>query len=155
VGGLTWASRALSRCGRLLAALGLALLVVLVPSASSWAQTPTPAPVPTGVPFEADRWSCTDRFSTLGARVGQDCAVTGWQAEPAYPTEVRVPTIPPVVVPTPTVVATIVPGPQCSADVPCATTVEAVQPDLLALWASAAGLLIVGSLGAFVATVRR
>ena len=103
------------RMVRLLAAVGLALLVVIVPSTSAWA-VHSPSPVPSlepGQSVAASGWTCHGANLSTTGQTTNDCQVSGWvvTGRPAtlltpspHPTSVDVsnfPAVQPVSFPTP------------------------------------------------------
>lgn len=108
--------------GRWFRALGVWLLVavgvLLFGASSSYAATPSPAPVPTtGRGFVAKSWHCegstvtTNSVSGSSAVRSDDCAVTGWAELPAatFPAVQDVRVTNPLPVPLPVVAATPLP----------------------------------------------
>ena len=107
-----------TRFASLAAAVGVALLVVVVPSTASWA-APSPSPVPSGASNVApNKWHCERTAAGITTPQTDDCAVTGWATLapfPPFPTPIMPTPIysGSVVVPTPVV---IVPTPQVRVD---------------------------------------
>lgn len=147
MGGVTWLSRAL----RLLAAVGLALLVVVVPSSASWAShTPTPRPAGNS---EAASWTC-ERVTTnnvTGSTAVDHCVVTAW----ATPSPTATPTVAPSPSATSSSSGCSAPTSSVASPAPCWVHVASVGGDLLWLFTLVGGVLAGTATAFVVARLRR